>query len=110
MMCLRVEEIYYVHLIKLKVFLYIKNGVPDDQLDKNIIIYWEINNMLIKSKISDLEYEEEDGIKIPNLLQAFKYWINGVSPIDVIYTDRLVLVFERKNTKNVFDKWCKKEL
>lgn len=66
--------------------------------------------MLIKSKITGEMYEEDDGIKIPNPLQAFKYWINGVHPIDVIYTDRMVLVFNRKQTKNVFDKWCKREL
>lgn len=66
--------------------------------------------LLIKSKITGETYEDEDGIKIPNPLQAFKYWINGVQPIDVIYTDRMVLVFNRRQTKDVFDKWCKREL
>lgn len=66
--------------------------------------------MLVKSKLTGKLYEEEAGIKIPNHLQAYKYMINGLQMIDVIYTDRLIPVFDRAESKPYFDLWCKHEL
>lgn len=66
--------------------------------------------MLVKSKLTGGYYEDKDSIKIPNHLQVYKYMINNLQPIDLIYTDRLVFVFDRKESKPYFDKWCKHEL
>lgn len=66
--------------------------------------------MLVKSKLTDEFYDDENSIKIPNQLQVYKYLINKLKPIDVIYTDRLVFVFNRAESKPYFDKWCKREL
>lgn len=62
--------------------------------------------MLIKSKLTSEMYEDVESIRIPNQLQAYKYMINGLEPIDLIYTDRLVFVFNRAESKIYFDKWC----
>jgi len=62
--------------------------------------------MLIKSKLTNEMYDDISSVKIPNNLQAYKYMINGLKPIDLIYTDRLVFVFNRTESKVFFDKWC----
>jgi hypothetical protein len=62
--------------------------------------------MLVKSKLTSELYEDTESIRIPNQLQAYKYMINGLEPIDLIYTDRLVFVFNRAKSKDYFDKWC----
>lgn len=66
--------------------------------------------MTVTSKLTGNLYEDEESIKIPNQLQAYKYIINGLEPIDLIYSDRLVFVFNRAKSKSFFDKWCKREL
>ena len=63
--------------------------------------------MVITSKLTGKSYEDEDCIKIPNQLQVYKYLINALEPIDVIYSDRLVFVFDRASSKPLFDKWCR---
>lgn len=62
--------------------------------------------MLVKSKLTSEMYEDTESIRIPNQLQAYKYMINGLKQIDLIYTDRLVFVFNRAESKAYFDKWC----
>ena len=54
--------------------------------------------------------ENKDKIKIVNYKQASMYIKYGVKPIDLYYTDTLVFVFNRNETKEVYDKWCKYEL
>ena len=40
-----------------------------------------------------------DLIKIVNLRQAGMYIKHGVKPVDVDYTDRIVFIFDRNDTK-----------
>lgn len=55
--------------------------------------------------------------RIINPRQAILYWLNGVEPLD-IYPSRdhetnkpvLVFVFNKEDTKEVYDLWCKYEL
>lgn len=54
--------------------------------------------------------ENKDKIKIVNYKQASMYIKQGIKPIDLYYTDTLVFVFNRNETKEVYDKWCKYEL
>lgn len=49
-------------------------------------------------------------VKIINYKQASMYIKHGVKPIDLYYTDVLVFVFDRDETREVYDKWCKYEL
>ncbi|MDU1413467.1 MAG: hypothetical protein E6929_11705 [Clostridium sp.] len=50
-------------------------------------------------------------IAIVNVRQAGMYIKNGVKPIDVYFgKDRLVFLFNKKDTREVYDKWCKYEL
>lgn len=63
------------------------------------------------------EYSAEDAVRIVNPAQIAAYWENGLAPLD-IYPSRdretgkpiLVAVFNRKDSKEYFDKWCKHEL
>lgn len=49
-------------------------------------------------------------IAIVNYKQASMYIKHGVKPIDLYYDGVLVFVFNRDETKEVYDKWCKYEL
>lgn len=49
-------------------------------------------------------------VNIVNYRQASLYIKNGVKPIDLKYTDRLVFVFDKNETSKVYDLWCKYEL
>ena len=66
--------------------------------------------MIVTSKLTGKEYNDELTIKIPNQLQSYRYMINKLPLIDVIYTDRMVFVFNKEQSKPYFDKWCKHEL
>lgn len=51
-------------------------------------------------------------IKIRNPLQVTAYMSDGVKPIDMYYdrrTKRLVYVFCKEDTKEVWEKWKRKE-
>ena len=62
-------------------------------------------------------YFGQDIIRIVNLMQAMAYLSNGAEVID-IYTSQdkdtgkpiLIFVFNREQTKPLFDAWCKHEL
>jgi 23S rRNA-/tRNA-specific pseudouridylate synthase len=62
------------------------------------------------SKLTGEKYDDELTIKIPNQLQSYKYMINKLPLVDIIYTDRLVFIFNKEQSKSYFDKWCKHEL
>ena len=50
-------------------------------------------------------------INIVNTKQAGMYIKNGVKPIDLYWgKDKLVFVFDRNETKELYDLWCKYEL
>lgn len=49
-------------------------------------------------------------VKIVNIRQASLYIKNGVKPLTVEFTDRLVFIFNKKEATPLFDKWCNYEL
>lgn len=49
-------------------------------------------------------------VKIVNLDQVSKYIQHGIKPVDIQYTNRLVFVFDKEQTKDVFKKWRNYEL
>lgn len=52
----------------------------------------------------------KETVSIVNLKQVGLYIKNGVKPIDVQFTDRLVFIFDKDQCSKLFDKWCKYEL
>lgn len=71
----------------------------------------------IRGTYSGKEYCASDAIRIANPLQAASYWANGLIPLDIYpIRDRetnkptIIYVFDRKKSKPLFDRWCKKEL
>lgn len=65
-----------------------------------------------KSKITGKVYEAEDCVFIINALQTFKYLENGAELVDLTCgeNNKLVFVFFRDKTYDLYDKWCKHEL
>lgn len=71
----------------------------------------------VRGKYSGREYYASESIRIINPNQAILYWLNHVEPLD-IYPSRdyntnkpiIVFVFNKNETKEVFDLWCKYEL
>lgn len=49
-------------------------------------------------------------VKIVNINQASKYIQHGIKPIDIYYTNKLVFLFDKKQTQEVFNKWRKYQL
>lgn len=68
--------------------------------------------MITLSKISGKEYDPEKCVFILNSLQVYKYIDNGAELIDVICgnNQKLAFVFNRKDTFDLYDKWCDRKL
>lgn len=52
-------------------------------------------------------------VKIINQLQMARYMKHGAKPIDIFYdadTDKVIFLFDKKETKPLFEKWIKREL
>ena len=49
-------------------------------------------------------------VKIVNLKQAAMYIKNGVKPIDIEYTNKIVFIFNEEETKEAWRKWLNYEL
>ena len=63
------------------------------------------------SEIFNREYEIEDTVRIVNTKQAGMYIKHCIPLIDLFWSrDSLVFVFDRENSKNAYDLWCKHEL
>ena len=69
-----------------------------------------------KSSITGKYYNLFDSVRILNLKQVTAYIEHGVLPLH-IYTSKddsgksvLVFLFDREETKEVYDLWCKHEL
>lgn len=48
-------------------------------------------------------------VRIVNLKQISTYIKNGIKPIDIYCTDRLVFVFNKDETGELFERWKNKE-
>lgn len=69
--------------------------------------------MKIKSNLAPIEYTLRDAVRIVNPKQYLYYISNGVYPIDIYSSydeknDRkiIVMIFEKENTKELYQKWC----
>lgn len=73
--------------------------------------------MLIKSNLKNMEYTEKEVIRIYNRDQQTFYIDYGIYPIDM-YTSYapknnrkiIVMIFNRNDTKEVYQKWCNYEI
>lgn len=69
------------------------------------------DDIKIQSDLFKNEYEMEEVVNIVNVKQAGAYIKNGARLYDLFYSrDSLVFVFNRIETKGLYDKWCKHEL
>lgn len=67
--------------------------------------------MRVYSKIFNNEYSTEDTVKIVNTRQAGLYIKNDIPLVDLFWSkNALVFVFNREESKRVYDLWCKREL
>lgn len=63
------------------------------------------------SDIFHTEYELEDTVRIVNTKQAGLYIKHSVPLIDLFWSkDSLVFVFNRKESKEAYELWCRHEL
>lgn len=67
--------------------------------------------MRVYSEIFNNEYSTEDTVKIVNTRQAGLYIKNNIPLVDLFWSkNTLVFVFNREESKGVYDLWCKREL
>lgn len=57
-----------------------------------------------------MKEENKATVRVVNIKQACAYIKNGVKPLNVYYTNRIVFVFDKESTSELFDKWRKYEL
>ena len=68
------------------------------------------------STVTGKSYDVFKTVKILNILQVASYMDNDVFPVDIrVSQDEnkrrcLVFYFDREESKDVYDKWCKHEL
>ena len=72
---------------------------------------------MVKSHITQREYNLFSCVKIINIQQACAYIDNGVYPVDIKSSiDNktgkrcVVFLFDKNESKDVYDKWCKYKL
>lgn len=72
-------------------------------------------NEKIRSNLTGHTYRNDSSIRIVNPIQAAFYMENGLMPLD-IYPSKdyktqkpiVVFIFNKEDTKPIFDKWCSK--
>lgn len=70
-----------------------------------------MNHIKEYSEMFHKEYEIEDTVRIVNTRQAGLYVKHNVPLMDLFWSrDTLVFVFDREQSKNAYDLWCKHEL
>ena len=71
---------------------------------------------MVKSNFTGREYETKKVIRILNAQQAAAYIKHGIELLDLwLSKDKdgkpiLVFIFDREESKDVYDMWCKHEL
>lgn len=73
--------------------------------------------MIIRTNLKPRDYTQKEVVRIVNLKQCLLYVKNGIYPID-IYTSiddetdnaTLAMVFLKKDTSEVYKKWCNYDL
>lgn len=63
------------------------------------------------SYITNKNYQTENTVKIVNTRQAGLYIKNNILLVDLFWSkDTLVFVFDREESKEVYDLWCRRKL
>jgi hypothetical protein len=69
----------------------------------------------IVSEVTGIEYKPKDVVRILNIYQATYYISRGVFPVDLYSSadyrtgdPRLVFLFNRKDSRDVYDAWCRR--
>lgn len=71
----------------------------------------EVNLIREYSEQFNQEYEIEDTVRIVNTKQAGLYIKNNIRLIDIFWSkENLVFVFDRRESKDVYQKWLNHEL
>ena len=68
--------------------------------------------MKVQSSVTGKCYETDECVFIVNPLQVYKYLINDAAPLDILAGEdnKIVYVYNRKLTHDLYDRWCKREL
>ena len=66
----------------------------------------------VQSSVTGKCYETDECVFIVNPLQVYKYLLNDLAPIDVLpgEDNKIVFVYNRQESRDLYDKWCKREL
>lgn len=66
----------------------------------------------VQSSVTGKCYETNECVYIVNPLQVYKYLINDAVPLDILAGEdnKIVYVYNRKLTHDLYDRWCKREL
>ena len=66
----------------------------------------------VQSSVTGKCYETDECVFIVNPLQVYKYLINDPAPLDILAgaDNKIVYVYNRKSTRDLYDRWCKREL
>ena len=72
----------------------------------------EIFILKVQSSVTGKCYETDECVFIVNPLQVYKYLINDAVPLDILAGEdnKIVYVYNRKLTHDLYDRWCKREL
>ena len=72
----------------------------------------EIFILKVQSSVTGKCYEPDECVFIVNPLQVYKYLINDAVPLDILAGEdnKIVYVYNRKLTHDLYDRWCKREL
>ena len=72
----------------------------------------EIFILKVQSMVTGKCYETTECVYIVNTLQVYKYLLNDLAPIDVLpgEDNKIVFVYNRQESRDLYDKWCKREL
>ena len=67
--------------------------------------------MIKHSELTNMNYQIEKTVKIVNTRQAGLYIKHKIPLVDLFWSkNALVFVFNREESKEVYDLWCKREL
>ena len=85
--------------------------------DWHIPIFYDIfitrsEILKVQSSVTGKCYETDECVFIVNPLQVYKYLINDAVPLDILAGEdnKIVYVYNRKLTHDLYDRWCKREL
>ena len=93
------------------------NGVYADEIFKINALFRKFEHEHQEEEIARQErmldnynHNEDDEVKIINYKQACMYVKNGLQPIRLEYTDKMVYVFDKIKSYPLYEKWCNYEL